>query len=331
MMKRTINTFVACLLSLSLLLPPSLSLSAQQPAEPAGFKHRPALVMPAASKAMMLGAALAGQRIVAVGDHGVVLLSDDQGKTFRQAKAVPVRATLNAVSFVGDKEGWAVGHMGVVLHTADGGETWTMQRDDLGSDRPLFTVWFKDSKEGFAAGLWGLLLKTMNGGYSWEEVKLPISPGRKKADKNLFALFSNQKGDIFIAAERGTLFKSKDGGQSWKEIATGSPGTLWTGVALKSGTLVVAGLRGRFFRSEDGGEHWVELNSGTKSSITGIAETPDGRIFAVGLDGVSLQSMDNCRSLTLASRPDRLALTAVVLNSKGVPVIFSETGPVSAK
>jgi len=330
MMKKNVNSFVCVVLSLLFLV--SLSVYAQQASDLPGSKHRPALVFPGALKATMLGATQAGQRIVAVGDHGVVLLSDDQGKTFRQAKVVPTRATQNAVSFVDDKEGWAVGHLGVVLHTVDGGETWTMQRDDLSSDRPLFTVWFKDSKLGFAGGLWGLLLKTTNGGNSWEEVKLPVAPDRKKADKNLFALFSNKKGDLFIAAERGTVFKSKDGGQTWKEIVTGNPGTLWTGVALKSGTLIVAGLRGRILRSEDGGEHWSEVDSGTKSSLTGITESIDGRILAVGLDGVSLQSANDGRSFSLSSRPDRMALTAVVSSTQqGEPVVFSENGPVAVK
>ena len=329
MMKRKVNFSVCITLSLFLLF---LPVYGQQSGDQPCFKQRPALVFPGALRATMLGAAQAGQRIVAVGDHGVVLLSDDQGKTFRQAKAVPTRVTLNAVSFANDKEGWAVGHLGVVLHTVDGGETWGMQRDDLSSDRPLFTVWFRGNALGFAGGLWGLLLKTTNGGTSWEEVKLPVTQGRKKAEKNLFALFSNQKGDLFIAAERGTVFKSADGGQTWKEIATGIPATLWTGVALKSGTLIVAGLRGRIMRSEDGGEHWIEVNSGTKSSITGITELADGRILAVGLDGVSLQSSDDGRNFSVSSRPDRMALTAVVSSAqRDIPVIFSENGPVAVK
>lgn len=329
MMNRKVIALLLAVLSLSLLR--SLSVHAQHPADAPVFKHRAALVLPGALKAAMLGATRAGERIVAVGAHGVILISDDQGKTFRQAKAVPTRATLNAVSFAGDKEGWAVGHLGVVLHTTDGGENWSMQRDDLHSDRPLFTVWFKDAKFGFAGGLWGLLIKTTDGGNSWEEVRLPIPPDRKKADKNLFALFPDTRGNLFIAAERGTVLKSKDDGRSWKEIATGSQGTLWTGVALKSGALVVGGLRGNILRSEDGGEHWAEMDSGTKSSITGIRETAAGGLFAVGLDGVSLTGTPGSPRFGTASRPDRLALTAVVLGAHDVPVVFSEKGPFAVK
>ena len=45
----------------------------------AELKLQPAVATPAATKAMMLATARAGKRIVAVGDHGVVLLSDDDG------------------------------------------------------------------------------------------------------------------------------------------------------------------------------------------------------------------------------------------------------------
>ncbi|BEV16160.1 hypothetical protein HBDW_29480 [Herbaspirillum sp. DW155] len=52
---------------------------------------------------MMLGAARAGSRIVAVGAHGYVILSDDGGASYRQAEQVPVDVTLTSVSFVDDR------------------------------------------------------------------------------------------------------------------------------------------------------------------------------------------------------------------------------------
>ena len=66
----------------------------------------------------------AGSSIVAVGEYGNVVLSDDDGKTWRQAKSVPTQVTFTAVAFVDDKNGWAVGHDTVILHTSDAGETW---------------------------------------------------------------------------------------------------------------------------------------------------------------------------------------------------------------
>lgn len=293
-------------------------------------KQQPAVRIAGAATAMMLGAARAGSRIVAVGDHGVILLSDDGGKSFRQAGTVPTRATLTSVSFVDDRQGWAAGHWGVILHTTDGGENWTLQRDDLHSDRPLWTVWFKDARNGLAAGLWGLVLRTGDGGAHWDAVPLPPTGGKSKpSDYNLLSLFQGPADGVYIAAERGTVFSSEDLGRSWRELATGGPGTYWTGRMLKSGTLVVAGLRGHVFRSEDRGAHWNEVQTGNKSSITTLAELPDGRVLAVGLDGVSLQSLDDGRSFSVTSRPDRAALTAVTFNDRGQAVVFSEHGPLS--
>ena len=77
-----------------------------------------------ANEALLLGVTRAGKRLVAVGEYGDILLSDDEGQSWHQAKKVPTTVTLTAVDFVDDKTGWAVGHDTVILKTEDGGETW---------------------------------------------------------------------------------------------------------------------------------------------------------------------------------------------------------------
>jgi photosystem II stability/assembly factor-like uncharacterized protein len=64
--------------------------------------------------AYLTGIARAGKRLVAVGERGIVVLSDDDGATWRQA-SVPVSVTLAAVQFPTPTQGWVVGHYGVVL------------------------------------------------------------------------------------------------------------------------------------------------------------------------------------------------------------------------
>src|SRR5262245_60524782 len=98
-----------------------------------------------AAEALLLGVARAGNRIVAVGEYGNILLSDDDGKTWHQAKDVPTTVTLTAVHFVDDKQGWTVGHDTLILHTTDGGETWTKQSGGGDSDNAFLSVYFKDA------------------------------------------------------------------------------------------------------------------------------------------------------------------------------------------
>lgn len=308
----------------------SACVHAQAPAEvPRHPIERPALASAHASEAMLLGAARAGQRIVAVGDHGTVILSDDGGAHFRQARQVPVRAMLNAVSFVDDKHGWAVGHGGVILATDDGGDSWKLQREDLDKDQPLFSVLFVDAHNGWACGLWSLLLHTTDGGRNWAPVDLPVPAGAKRADGNLYSLFADRHGGLFIAAEQGRVLHSADHGASWEYLDTGYKGSLWAGTALSDGSLVVGGLRGAIYRSGDGGRHWAPVKVDSRSSITAFAESSAG-LYASALDGVLLHSTDHGAGFSVSQRPDRLPLTAVVASEKGAPLLVSKAGVVRA-
>jgi photosystem II stability/assembly factor-like uncharacterized protein len=281
-----------------------------------------------ASQEMILGVAQAGKRLVAVGDHGVILLSDDDGRAFRQAQTVPVRSTLTAVAFADATNGWAAGHGGVILHTADGGENWTLQRSEMDNDRPLFSVWFADAEHGVAAGLWSLLLTTSDGGRNWTSVTLPSPPEAGKADRNLFGLFANGKGALFIAAERGTVLRSNDGGATWSYLNTGYNGSFWTGCALKDGTLIVGGLRGTIYRSTDDGQSWHVATTNTKSSITHIAEIGD-KVVAVGLDGVLVESNDRGVTFTASQRADSLSLTALSASGGKTILLYSKRGVIA--
>lgn len=292
--------------------------------------HQPAELIPGIQgKVMITAATLAGKRIVAVGDHGAVLLSDDSGRRFRQAAAVPTRATLTGVSFADDQHGWAVGHWGVILATSDGGEHWEMQRDELKADRPLLSVWFRDAGTGFAAGIWSNFLMTRDGGKTWTIVPVPAPPGSKHADLNLFRIFGDGRGGFYVAAEKGLVLHSADDGAHWDFLDTGGKGSLWAGVTLHDGTIVVGGLLGKVFRSTDQGRSWQAAKLESDSSVTDLTEAMGGRVLAVGLDGLSAISADDGASFMVNQREDRLSLTAAAVAGVQL-VLFSKQGVVAA-
>lgn len=274
---------------------------------------------------MLMGAAVVGERIVAVGDHGLVVLSDDSGVQYRQAASVPVDVLLNSVAFSDKLNGWAVGHRGTIIHTEDGGESWALQRYDLSVDQPLFSVYFKSPSRGWAVGLWSLFLETRDGGKTWKKVETLKPPGDSRLDRNLFSVFGDQSGNIYVVGEQGFAARSSDEGDSWSFLNTGYNGSLWTGAVLANGAILVGGLRGTMLRSDDSGLTWQRIPTDRFSSITGIAVAREN-VYAAALDGVSLSSSDSGRTFVASQRSDRVALTAVVVSKESIPLVFSKSG-----
>ncbi|MGZ2744319.1 WD40/YVTN/BNR-like repeat-containing protein [Burkholderia stagnalis] len=291
----------------------------------ADWTAQPAHAWAAPARMMLTDATRAGARVVAVGEHGVILLSDDDGKTWRQSRRVPVSATLSAVRFADAQHGWAVGQWGVILATADGGETWEKQRIDTSVDQPLFSVIFTSARDGIAVGLWSLVLQTHDGGKTWARTTLPKPPGGGKADRNLYRIFADRQGALYVTSELGAVLKSTDGGTNWNYLQTGGKGSLWTGVALPDGRIVVGGLLGSLFQSSDGGASWAPLNAETKSSITDLVAAGNG-LLAVGLDGLVLKQRANGAAIEVVQRADRATLTAALVEAGGKPLLFSQDG-----
>lgn len=274
------------------------------------FRSSPMLGNP--EKAPIYAATLAGKRVVAVGDYGMVIVSDD-GKAFRQAK-VPSRSPLTGVFFLDAKLGWAVGHDGTVLNSIDGGDTWQVQREKRGQDQVLMSVWFENAEHGLAIGQFGLAVETLDGGKSWQERSLVEG---EAGERHLMQLVAAGNGLLLVAAEAGTILRSEDAGKTWQAIQTDNKGSFWTGAALADGSLLMAGMRGHVYRSEDRGVNWKEIPSGTQQSFTGIVQRPDDSVHVVGLAGASLLSQDGGKSFKSLPRPDRMAMTSVVSGPAG--------------
>lgn len=284
-------------------------------------QDRNALRLNHPEKVPIVAATLAGQRIVAVGDHGGIILSDD-GQRFRQARQVPTRTVLTSVFFLDERRGWAVGHDGTVIASTDGGESWTIQREEPGKDRVLLSVWFENETHGLTVGQFGLMLETADAGKTWQERRLvPGEPG----ERHLLHLFAGSNGRLFVAAEAGAIFRSDDGGRNWASVQTDNKGSFWTGLELRDGTLVAAGMRGHVYRSTDAGKTWKESGWVSQQSIATILEQGNGELLMLGSSGVILQSQDAGLTLRAKARADRANVTAAVLH-RGKVVSFSLGG-----
>ncbi len=276
-----------------------------------------------AAESLLLDATYAGDRLIAVGEFGHVVLSDDRGATWRQAEKVPTQATLTGVTFVNEKLGFAVGHDAAVIRTKDGGENWNLVYNDTESEMAFMTVYFENENRGFAMGAFSFMVETSDGGETWKERSL--SEGLLD-DYHLNKLFSDKDGDLYIAAEFGVVYHSNDLGRTFKRIQTQYEGSFWGGFGMGDGSVMVFGMRGNAFRSYDLGETWTKVETGTDKSIAGGVQLGDGKIILVGLQGYVGYSDNGGESFTEVTRADRLGYAAVADGPPGQIVVFGEPG-----
>jgi len=310
---------------------------------------QPATITPRALGAAMLAVVRAGQRLVAAGERGTVLYSDDAGANWTQAK-VPVQTSLTALRFVDEHTGWAVGHLGVILRSDDAGATWTRQLDGVraaqlvleaarasgdeaaikhaqvlveeGPDKAFFDVDFADRQRGIAVGAYNQAFATSDGGASWQPLQRQL-PNRKGLHLYGVRMLGSQ---VFIAGEQGLLLRSPDGGASFETLASPYKGSFFGLLAARSGTLIAYGLRGNAWRSDDHGAGWTRIELGVPVSLSAGIEQPDGALLLLSQTGDLLASRDDGRSFKRQAATEPVPATGAAAAGEGSLVIASLRG-----
>jgi photosystem II stability/assembly factor-like uncharacterized protein len=269
------------------------------------------------NRQLMNAVALAGDKVVASGERGLVMLSDDRGDSWHQAKFLPVSVTLNRIFFLNEKSGWAVGHGGIVLGTKDGGENWTLLFDGVraahlenqaaqadignsrrqtnaqrmvkeGADKPLFDIHFSDELNGMVIGAYGMLFVTKDGGKNWVSGMDRLGSG---GERHLYSLQKLGQ-TLYITGEQGLLYKSTDDGFKFKAIETPAKGSIFGLLSTQTGYLIAYGLRGAIYRLEPNGHKWTRIKAPTITFTAGLKLT-DGTLLLANEAGQIVRSLDN--------------------------------------
>ncbi len=272
---------------------------------------QPAAVTQAAHTKPLRALAQAGERLIAAGENGLIIYSDDQGVTWQQAR-VPVSVDINALHFSSKTLGWAAGHGGAILHSRDGGKSWEKQLDgrelaDLVSDfysqgrsgltpereeaylsaimamtQPgpgqfFMGVWFDErGQQGYVVGPFGLFMASTDGGETWRPHNTHIDN-----DDLLHLTDIAQMGStVAISGERGHVWVLDPATGRFSARDTGYNGTLF-GITGNTDVLLAFGLRGHVFRSLDQGMTWQALDSRFETGVVAGTVLADGSMLLV--------------------------------------------------
>ena len=227
-------------------------------------------------------------RVVVAGDKGVLMMTDDGGRTWSRQflKKGPKYYDLYSVAFTPDtSRGWVVGDAGVIFRTDDRGTTWTEQKGPAGLNAALLKIAVFDAQRFCAGGEHGVLLCTSDGGANWNLQKF--------RDIGFFDIAFTDPNNIWAVGEFATLLHSGDGGKSWQvrsggEIGKGDP--LFS-IAFDGNRGLAVGLIGTSLQTSDGGKTWQarELSIGHRSLYT-VATVPShaSEFYAAGEQGLAV-------------------------------------------
>ena len=242
----------------------------------------------------------AGERIVAAGERGHIIFSDNAGDSWTQGQ-VPVSVTLTGVDFGSETHGWAVGHSGVVLHSEDAGETWDLQLTGVGAAE-LAIETRQEEIEAMEARIEEAPEEDV-GDLEWELEDLVFSLENMQSDLEigpvnpLLDVWFENESHGFVVGAYGMILRTTDGGQSWKDMGPqlDNPRSFHLNSIsrITGGALVIVGEAGQIFVSVDNGENWERRESPYEGSLFGVLGTGSvNEILAFGLRGNTFKSSD---------------------------------------
>jgi len=279
----------------------------------ASIEPTPAMMAEKSPKSMLLDIQHAGDKLVAVGERGHILVSSDQGNTWSQ-KPSPISQLITAVNFPSAQVGYAVAHDGHVLRTDDGGETWTLVRSGLKAQGELNEIAVKELTaevarvkalidsgaevdEQMPARFAGMsILEEL------DELEWLLESSQEKLHGNpvpspLMDVWFKDEGTGYVVGAFGQVFKTLDNGQTWKnlrhDVSNPDGYHVNTVAGVNGGSVYLGGEAGYLAFSHDDGQTWQRAALDYDGSIFGLIASRDGEtVIATGLRGNSFISQD---------------------------------------
>lgn len=258
----------------------------------------------------------------------VALATQDQ-----EGPVLVARDKIFDVKFVSDREAWAIGYPGLILHTTDAGGSW--QRVNSHTKDALFALDFAGEQGGWIVGRDGLLLITKDSGSDWQ-VKESL------CNDPLFDVdFIDEKNGVIIGYF-GQIHTTEDGGQTWQahELEVMMNASINAVHVMSKEVIWLAGEAPLFeldyneelsedaisnvYKSVDGGETWLPVKTGTYYTLYDIYFTDDLNGWAVGAKGTMVATQDGGESWRKIETNTKSQLLKLYANKDAVWTVGTE-------
>lgn len=322
---RTARRFAAAALSLIVAMPPV----GATPLE------KPAIRSPLAPESLLVSIVRNDGRLVAVGEQGHIIYSDDGGESWTHA-VVPVSLMLTSVCFASPDLGWAVGHQGVILATTDRGETWQLQVEG----REVARMRHAAAEAALAAQQRAFDslpddADVEEAQYALEDAEFALEDAEARLEDGivspLLRVACTGEQSAYALGSYGLVLRTRDGGASWQLVSgdfANPDGFHWYTMADAGGVTFVAGEGGLLNRSTDGGETWELLDAGYDGSFFGGLAPASGGMLLYGLRGNIFRTDDGGDTWRSVRAKSTSTLTGGAELADGTIVLVGANGAV---
>jgi photosystem II stability/assembly factor-like uncharacterized protein len=251
----------------------------------------------------------------------------DGGKNWVRIAPTGISTTaLNTVDFVDENNGMACGTNGVIIRTADGGNTWTQTTAGIGSG--FNSMAYSSANKAVAIGNQGGIRYTTNGGGSW-------TTAISGTNVSLWSISFADANIGYIGGSSGVFLKTTNGGTSWTTVSTNLTGSFYRmffttptvgyvgasniinktidgGLTWVSQTLPMSNILSIYFANEndgwvgsdageiaithDAGQTWTVQHSGYSNSVNSVYALDVNTLYATGAQGLLIKSIDGGQS-----------------------------------
>jgi photosystem II stability/assembly factor-like uncharacterized protein len=235
--------------------------------------------------------------------------------------SVPTNNSLWNIKFPSKNIGFAVGALGTIVKTTDGGDTWkliynnkssqleslfcldtnkvyivgngiyksndggqTWISKSIGTNNNLHSIFFVDSIVGYAVGESGLILKTIDQGISWQTLKMSNS-------YNNNSVYFIDRDTGFVAGNDG-IFKTTNGGNTWI-LSKAALDTRFRSLYFTDKNVgYVSGEMGVILKTINCGIDWFPVNNSLKYDLNSIIFPTSEIGYAFGVAGIILKTIN---------------------------------------
>lgn len=223
-----------------------------------------------------------------------------------------ISTNLHAIACPARNTCYAVGELGRILATTDGGRTWRSQRNPLSGLTALNAIACPAVRTCYVAGGYmvaaagpsgffppaeGAILATSDGGRTWRQERSHLGYTL------LTGIACPSTSHCVIVGDAGRILTTADSGRSWRPVQGAARFELFGVACAGARSCTAIGTNGSAIASTDGGADWVGGQTSTLPDLRGVACPLTGECVAVGAGGSILRSTDGGLSWAAATVP----------------------------